>query len=678
MEIEKICMEKIMTKSFNQVDKKSINTIRGLSIDAIELANSGHPGLPLGAAPMAYVLYKNHLKVNPKNTTWFDRDRFVLSAGHGSALLYSLLYLGGFKLNLEDLKNFRQLGSKTPGHPEFGHTDGVETTTGPLGQGAANAVGMALAEKMLGAKFNKEDLKLIDHYTYCLVGDGCLMEGISAEAASFAGHQKLGKLIYLYDSNDISLDGPTDLSFTEDVAKRYESYGWQVLLVENGDEDLEAINAALIDAKKELEKPSLIIVKTTIGFGSPNKSGSAASHGAPLGAEEIKLTKKALGIENDEPFFTSDEVKSNFKDLEAKRKEENDAWNKLLEEYKAKYPSNYEEFLNFKDAKLSPNWDEELLNLDQTKAVATRVSSHEALNAVANKVNWLMGGDADLSCSTKTFIKADGNFLNDDYQRNIKFGVREHAMGAIANGISCHGGLKPFVGTFFSFVDYMRPTLRLSALSNLPVVYIYTHDSIAVGEDGPTHQPIEQLASVRAIPNLKVLRPAEINEVKYSWKYIMENPCPICLVLTRQNVAAIDQNKYGKAENLAKGAYILAEDEGFDTIIMASGSEVGLSLKAKEQLNKDGFKVRVISMPSFEIFEEQDKEYQEYLLPAKIRKRISIEAGISMGWYKYTGLDGLNISVEEFGTSAPGDEVLREYGFSVEAVVEKIKKYCKA
>ena len=659
-------------------EKESVNTIRTISIDAIDKANSGHPGLPLGAAPMAYSLWANHMRFNPNKPDWMDRDRFVLSAGHGSALLYSVLHLCGYDLSIDDLKNFRQWNSKTPGHPEFGHTAGVETTTGPLGQGAANAVGMAIAEKMLANKFNTSDIDLIDHYTYCFVGDGCLMEGISSEAASIAGYMKLGKLVMLYDSNDISLDGPTDLTFTEDVRKRYESYGWHVVQVDDGDNDIDGIAQAISTAKNVTDKPSIIIIKTTIGYGSPNQ-GSEKTHGAPLGDEGSRYTKKSLGMDPDKKFYVSEEVKDNFKDIIGSAVSVWEDWTKKKDEYASKYPELNKELSNFSELKLPENWVKALPKFEAGTSMATRVSNHTVMNAVGNKLPWLVGGDADLSCSTKIFLK-DGGYFDGIVQdgRNIRMGVREHAMAAIANGISFHGSLRPFTSTFFSFVDYMRPSIRLAALCKIPVIYIYTHDSIAVGEDGPTHQPVEQLMSVRSMPGIKVIRPGDANEVSVAWKYMMEHAdTPYVLVLSRQNLVTVDREKYGCALGLEKGAYVVADSENPVSVIFAAGSEVNLAIDVYEKLKAEGINTKVVSIPSWEIFEEQNNEYKNSVLSSEISKRVSIEAGVTFGWCKYTGLNGLNIGVDKFGSSAPGNIVMDEYGFSVDKAYNRIKEYLK-
>ncbi|MGI6394197.1 MAG: transketolase [bacterium] len=660
----------------NEIATKSINTIRTLSIDAIQKANSGHPGLPMGAAPMAYVLWKNHLKIDPKNSLWDNRDRFILSAGHGSMLLYSLLHLSGFDLSMDDIKNFRQWGSKTPGHPEFGMTDGVETTTGPLGQGIGYGVGMAIAEKMLAARFNKPGYEIFDHYTFVLTGDGCLMEGISAEAASLAGHLKLGKLIYLYDSNDISLDGPTDLTFTEDVAKKYESYGFQVLTVGNGDTDINAIDKAIAEAKKELSKPTLIIIKTTIGFGSPNKSGKADSHGAPLGKDEVALVKKGFGVDPEKHFFVEDDIYADFASIAKRGEKARTEWEAMFEKYCMEYPELGTLYKKMKNLEIPVPAEEFLPVFEPNSKIATRSANGKILGALAQNVPWLIGGDADLSCSTKTAIGKEKWLTTDDFSgRNIHFGVREHAMGSIANGISYYGFFKPFTATFFSFVDYMRPALRLASLSKLDTLFVFTHDSLAVGEDGPTHQPVEQLASIRCIPGLTVIRPADANETSVAWKYILENRnTPTALVLTRQDVPVIERTAYADSKEALKGGYAIKDCENPDLILIATGSEVHIALEAAETLEKMGKKVKIINMFSFEIFEKQSKEYREKVLPPNFKKRIVIEAGTGFGWHKYATDEGIIISVDRFGESAPGNIVLQKFGFSAENIVETALK----
>ena len=655
------------------MSQKSVNAIKVLGVDAINKAKSGHPGVVMGAAPMAYSLFAKHLRVNPKKTDWINRDRFVLSAGHGSMLLYSLLHLSGFEdVSLEEVKNFRQWGSKTPGHPEFGHTKGVDATTGPLGQGISTAVGMALAERYLAAKYNKEGYSLFDHYTYVICGDGDIMEGVASEASSFAAVQKLNKLVVLYDSNDICLDGETKDAFSENVRARYEAYGWNTILVEDGS-DVEAVNSAIEQAKKS-DKPTLIEVKTIIGAGSPNRQGTNGVHGAPLGDEETALFRKEIGWEN-EPFDIPADVYADFKANVADRGEEEYAkWDKLYADYKVKFPElakELEEALTREDIKHLSKESFSFKNVGDTQA--TRNSSQDALNSIAAVLPTFFGGSADLSHSNMTFIKGDS--LQDDThrtERNVQFGVREFAMATVLNGLMLHGGVRVFGGTFFVFSDYLKGALRLSALQNLPVTYVFTHDSIAVGEDGPTHEPIEHLASLRTIPNTYVFRPADATETQAAW-YLSQktNNRPTSIVLTRQNLPILENSSF---EKVSKGAYVVYETAvDFDTILIATGSEVALAIDVARELEKDGFKVRVVSMPSVELFEEQSKEYKEELLPLNIRRRVSLEMGNSSLWYKYVGLDGLAIGIDKFGASAPANKVIEEYGFTVEAVVEKIK-----
>ena len=655
------------------MSQKSVNAIKVLGVDAINKAKSGHPGVVMGAAPMAYSLFTKHLRVNPKKTDWVNRDRFVLSAGHGSMLLYSLLHLSGFEdVSLEEVKNFRQWGSKTPGHPEFGHTKGIDATTGPLGQGISTAVGMALAERYLAAKYNKEGYDLFDHYTYVICGDGDIMEGVASEASSFAAVQKLNKLVVLYDSNDICLDGETKDAFSENVRARYEAYGWNTLLVENG-ANVEAVSAAIEQAKKS-DKPTLIEVKTIIGAGSPNRQGTNGVHGAPLGDEETALFRKEIGWEN-EPFDIPAEVYADFKANVADRGENEYAkWEKVYADYKVKFPElvkELEEALTREDIKHLSKESFSFKNVGE--AQATRNSSQDAINSVAAVLPTFFGGSADLSHSNMTFIKGDG--LQDDEhrtERNVQFGVREFAMATVLNGLTLHGGVRVFGGTFFVFSDYLKAALRLSALQNLPVTYVFTHDSIAVGEDGPTHEPIEHLASLRTIPNTYVFRPADATEAQAAW-YLSQktNDKPTSIVLTRQNLPILENSSF---EKVAKGAYVVHETASdFDTILIATGSEVALAIDVARELEKDGSKVRVVSMPSVELFEEQSKEYKEELLPLNVRRRVSLEMGNSALWYKYVGLDGLAIGIDKFGASAPANKVIEEYGFTVEAVVEKIK-----
>ena len=651
----------------------SVNAIRFLGIDAIEKSKSGHPGVVMGAAPMAYDLFTKQMRVNPEVPNWVNRDRFILSAGHGSMLLYALLHLSGFQdVTMDEIKNFRQWGSKTPGHPEFGHTAGVDATTGPLGQGISMATGFAQAERFLAAKYNREGYNIFDHYTYVICGDGDLMEGVSAEAASYAGLQKLDKLIVLYDSNDINLDGETKDSFTESVRDRYNAYGWHTALVKDGT-DLEAINAA-IEAAKVSGKPSLIEVKTVIGYGSPNKQGTNAVHGAPLGAEEAAATRKALAWDY-APFEIPEEVYEDYRVNVAERgKAAYDAWEKLVEEYKQAYPDLADEvaaIIAGKDpVEIKP---EDFPVVETGFSQATRNSSQDALNAAAKVLPTFLGGSADLAHSNMTYIKEDG--LQDDahrLNRNIQFGVREFAMGTILNGMALHGGLRVYGGTFFVFSDYVKAAIRLSALQGLPVTYVFTHDSIAVGEDGPTHEPIEHLAGLRAIPNLNVLRPADARETQAAWYLALKSQStPTALVLTRQNLTVEAGTDFDK---VAKGAYVVYETAGdFDTILLASGSEVNLAVAAAKELEAQGEKVRVVSVPSTDIFDAQDAAYKEEILPNAVRRRVAIEMAATQSWYKYVGLDGAVIGIDKFGASAPAAKVMEEYGFTVAHVVEVVK-----
>lgn len=651
----------------------SVNAIRFLGIDAIEKSKSGHPGVVMGAAPMAYDLFTKQMRVNPEVPNWVNRDRFVLSAGHGSMLLYALLHLSGFQdVTMDEIKNFRQWGSKTPGHPEFGHTAGVDATTGPLGQGISMATGFAQAERFLAAKYNREGYTIFDHYTYVICGDGDLMEGVSAEAASYAGLQKLDKLIVLYDSNDINLDGETKDSFTESVRDRYNAYGWHTALVKDGT-DLEAINAA-IEAAKVSGKPSLIEVKTVIGYGSPNKQGTNAVHGAPLGAEEAAATRKALSWDY-APFEIPEEVYEDYRVNVAERgKAAYDAWEKLVEEYKQAYPDLADEVAAIIAGKDPVEIKPEDFPVKETGlSQATRNSSQDALNAAAKVLPTFLGGSADLAHSNMTYIKEDG--LQDDahrLNRNIQFGVREFAMGTILNGMALHGGLRVYGGTFFVFSDYVKAAIRLSALQGLPVTYVFTHDSIAVGEDGPTHEPIEHLAGLRAIPNLTVFRPADARETQAAWYLALKSKTtPTALVLTRQNLTVEAETDFNK---VAKGAYVVYETAGgFDTILLASGSEVNLAVAAAKELEAQGEKVRVVSVPSTDIFDAQNAAYKEEILPNAVRRRVAIEMAATQSWYKYVGLDGAVIGIDKFGASAPAAKVMEEYGFTVAHVVEVVK-----
>jgi len=663
-----------MENAFQKIDWLCINTIRTLSIDAIQKANSGHPGLPLGAAPFAYVLFQKHLKFNPLNPNWMDRDRFVLSAGHGSMLLYSLLHLYGYPLSLDEIKNFRQLGSLTPGHPEFGLTPGVEATTGPLGQGCANAVGMAIAERKLAHLLNTPSQRIVDHYTYCLVGDGDLMEGISTEAASLAGHLGLGKLIYLYDSNDISLDGPTSLTFTEDVAKRYESYGFQVITVNNANTDLNAIDRAILDAKADTTRPSLIILKTTIGYGSPNKAGKSSSHGSPLGPEELALTKKALEWSFAEAFTIPTEAREHFA-LPGKCGAEAEAtWKQTLAQWGSKHPEKKTLLEQITGGDLPMDFDDKLIRFKAGEDLATRESAGKVLNSIAAQMPNFFGGDADLSCSTNTLIKDGGSFEGREGSgRNIHYGVREHAMGAIANGIAYHGGLRTFTATFFCFADYMKPAIRLAAMNHLPVAFVFTHDSIGLGEDGPTHQPVEHLMSLRGIPNLITLRPSDAHETREAWAFAMKHRTgPVALVLSRQKLKTLDATASGAAAGMIQGAYALSDRPHFKGALVATGSEIGLALEVQKLLDERGIPVRVVSMPSMELFLRQSTEVRERILPSSCQKVASIEAGITLGWAQVTGRDGLQFGVNEFGASAPAGKIYEKLGLTAPKIAEKV------
>ncbi|WP_400247741.1 transketolase [Niallia sp. JL1B1071] len=660
-----------------KLDHLSIASIRTLSIDTIEKANSGHPGMPMGAAPMAYTLWTSYMNHNPKNPDWFNRDRFVLSAGHGSALLYSLLHLSGYDLTLDDLKQFRQWGSKTPGHPEYGHTAGVDATTGPLGQGIAMAVGMAIAEKQLAGVYNKNNYPIVDHYTYSICGDGDLMEGVSAEAASLAGHLKLGKLVVMYDSNDISLDGDLDKSFSESVEQRFKAYDWQYIRVEDGN-DTERIAKALEEAKKDQTKPTLIEVKTIIGFGAPNKAGKSLVHGAPLGADELKLTKEAYNWTFDEDFYVPDEVYNHFKEAVAIHGENKEKeWDELFSSYEIEYPELAKQLKAALADTLPEGWNREMPVYEEGSSLASRASSGEVINSIAKNLPFLVGGSADLAGSNNTMIKGEKDFTPDSPEgRNIWFGVREFAMGAALNGIMLHGGLKIFGGTFFVFSDYLRPAIRLAALMGLPVTYVFTHDSIAVGEDGPTHEPVEQLASLRAMPNLSVIRPADGNETAAAWKIALESTDkPTALVLTRQNLPTIKGTKDSACEGVSKGGYIISPSkaETPDALLIAAGSEVGLAVKAQQELEKEGINISVVSLPAWDRFEQQSKEYKQKVLPKKVKKRLAIEMGSSLGWHKYAGDEGDVLSIETFGASAPGNKILEEYGFTVSNVVKRLK-----
>jgi transketolase len=695
------------TNVTTELDQLCINTIRALAIDAVQKAESGHPGLPLGAAPMAYVLWTRFMRYNPKNPKWENRDRFLLSAGHGCMLLYSLLHLTGYDLSLDEIKNFRQWGSKTPGHPEYGLTPGVEITTGPLGQGFANGVGMAMGAAHLAAKFNQRDFPLIDHYVYSIVSDGDLMEGVASEAASLAGHLKLGKLIYLYDDNHVTIEGFTDLAFSESVSKRFEAYGWHTSTVEDGN-DLDAIDAAIRDAQSVADQPSLISVKTTIGYGMPT-AGTRKAHSDAPGEEAVRETKRHLGWPEDKQFYVPDEALAHFRAATERGAQLEREWNELVKNYQAKHPELGSMWNTMMKGELPKDWETHLPTFEDAKPVATRVASGQVINALAPHLPMLIGGSADLGVSNNTDIKDSGSFEAGSYDgRIIHFGVREHAMGATLTGMALSGGLIPYGGTFMTFSDYMRPSIRLAALSEVQVIYVFTHDSIGLGEDGPTHQPIEHLAALRAIPHLFVVRPADVHEVREAWRLaILRRHAPTALALTRQKVPLIDRKVHASAEGLRRGGYVLAEArprgpqsgspagvrrsgraqdergtgptvrEGSagtpKLILIATGSEVSLALEARDQLQKDGIATRVVSMPCTELFEEQAQDYRDEILPPSITARLAIEAGVRQGWDRYVGQKGDVICLDRFGASAPGDVAMKNLGFNVNNVVARAR-----
>ena len=690
-----------------ELDQLCINTIRALAIDAVQKAKSGHPGLPLGAAPMAYVLWTRFMRYNPKNPKWENRDRFLLSAGHGCMLLYALLYLTGYDLSLDEIKNFRQWGSKTPGHPEYGLAPGVEITTGPLGQGFANGVGMAMGAAHLAAKFNQQDFPLIDHYVYAIVSDGDLMEGVASEAASLAGHLKLGKLIYLYDDNHVTIEGFTDLAFSENVPKRFEAYGWHTSTVEDGN-DLAAIEAAIRDAQSVADRPSLISVKTTIGYGMPT-AGTRKAHSDPPGEEAVRETKRHLGWPEDKQFYVPDEALAHFRKAIDRGAQQENEWNNLVKKYQDKHADLGKLWQQTMSGELPDGWEKHLPIFEDAEPVATRVASGQVINALAPHMPMLIGGSADLGVSNNTDIKDSGDFEAGRYEgRIVHFGVREHAMGATLTGMSLNGGLIPFGGTFMTFSDYMRPSIRLACLSGVQVIYVFTHDSVGLGEDGPTHQPIEHLAALRAIPHLFVIRPADVHEVREAWRLaILRHHAPTALALTRQKVPLIDRKQYASAEGLRRGAYVLAEAEPINgttqvskrgasptpgspagqpgwggtvregsgaaetskLILIATGSEVSLALDAREQLQKDGIPTRVVSMPCIELFEEQSQAYRDKILLPSVTARLAIEAGVRQGWDRYVGPQGDVICLDRFGASAPGEVALKKLGFNVDNVL---------
>ena len=659
-----------MVNAETNLDQLTVSTIRTLCMDAVQKANSGHPGAPMGLAPAAYVLFKNFLKHNPKNPAWIDRDRFVLSGGHASSLLYSLLYLFGYGLKLSDLKNFRQWGSRTPGHPEYGETPGVETTTGPLGQGIANAAGMAIAERHLAARFNMEENQIINHHTYVMCGDGDLMEGVALETISLAGHLGLGKLICLYDDNSITIEGKTDIAFTENVRAKFESQNWHVVTVEDGN-NLEEIQKAIQAGKDAVARPTLVQIKTHIAYGSPSKQDSSDAHGAPLGAEEIKLTKQFYGVPADKDFYVPEEVLENCRKALTYGEGFEQSWQDLFKAYKTEYPDHAAKFVDAISGFLSGGWDSKIPQFTpEDGPVATRAASGQVLNAIADNLPALMGGSADLAPSNKTYLNGSIEFQKDTREgRNIRFGVREHAMGAIMSGMYLHSGIRPYGGTFLVFADYMRPAIRMATLMKLPLIYVFTHDSVAVGEDGPTHQPVEHVASLRAIPGLTVVRPADANETALAWKQALKTvDSPTALILSRQKLPTLDVSQ--RDGEFHYGAYTIKNDQDPDMILIATGSEVHICVTAADILEKDhNIKAAVVSMPSWELFEKAPAPYRERILPFSVTKRIAVEAGISMGWEKYTGQEGKIIGIDKFGASAPGGTVLKEYGFSPDNIV---------
>ncbi|MBT4089249.1 MAG: transketolase [Deltaproteobacteria bacterium] len=659
----------------SELDQLCINTIRFLSADAIQTANSGHPGLPMGMAGIVFRLFTQYLKFNPENPQWHNRDRFVLSAGHGSALLYTLLHLTGYDLSLDDLKDFRKLGSKTPGHPEYGHTPGVEATTGPLGQGIANAVGLAIAGKYLGSYLNRPEYTVMDYHTYVLSGDGCLQEGIASEACSLAGHLGLNNLIVIYDDNKITIDGKTDLSFSEDVAKRFEAYNWHVQEISGDGHDLEAFDRALVNAQEEDSRPSLIKVETVIGYGSPNKQGTSGVHGSPLGTDELKLTKEALGW-NFDSFHVPDEARAVFDQSSLKGKKAEADWNQMFQTYETAYPELAETFQNAVQGTLPQNWTEHLPKFEAGESIATRVASGKFLENVMPHFPLVLGGSADLTPSNNTKFSEATVFQKDRPDgRYIHFGVREHAMGAILNGISLSGLLRAYGATFLCFADYMLPAIRVAALSKYPSIFVFTHDSIGLGEDGPTHQPVEHVSYLRAMPELILFRPADANETVEAWKFALEHrDCPVALALTRQGLPVLDQTKYGSAKQVAQGGYTLISDEGAQVLLIASGSEVSLAVQAHEKLAAEGIKSQVVSMPSCELFDEQPEAYRKQVLPEHIKARVVIEAGIKRGWEGYMGDQGQFVGMSGFGASAPAKDLFKQFEITVEAVMEAVRK----
>jgi transketolase len=671
-------MNQGLSESRRKIDEICMNTIRTLSMDAVQKANSGHPGAPMGLACAGYVLWTGVMKHNPENPGWLDRDRFVLSCGHASMLLYSLLHLSGYAVTLDDIKNFRQWGSKTPGHPEFGHTPGVETTTGPLGQGFANAVGMAMAERHLAARFNREGHEIVDHFTYMMCGDGDMMEGISSEAASLAGHLGLGRLICIYDDNKISIEGRTDITFTEDVALRFKAYNWHILNVDDGN-DVDAIFNALEKAKAETQRPSLIVLRTHIAFGSPNKQDTADAHGAPLGEEEVCLTKKILNVSQDLSFFIPEQALNKFRECIHAGKQAEAGWQETFQSYSKKYPELAKQWVDAMSGFLTGGWDAGIPEFSVADGpIATRAASGKVLNAIAEKLPTLMGGSSDLAPSNKTYLDAFHEFQKGAYQgRNIRFGVREHAMGGILSGMFLHNGIRPYGGTFLVFADYMRPAIRVASIMKLPIIYVFTHDSIAVGEDGPTHQPVEQLAGLRAIPGLTVIRPADASETVQAWRQALKNTRgPVALILSRQKLPVLPSDH--PENSLADGAYILADCQGKpDIILIATGSEVHITLDAQKRLALENIAARVVSMPSWELFEQTPQEYKDRVLLPDVALRLAIEAGSPMGWEHYVGNRGAVMGIKDFGASAPGGTVMKKFGFTPENIVQKARDLLK-
>ncbi len=660
----------------SELDELCIQTIRFLSAEAVQRAKSGHPGMPMGMAPAVYILWTKYMRHNPANPKWHNRDRFVLSAGHGSALLYSLLHLTGYDLSLDELKNFRQWGSKTPGHPEYDPELGVEVTTGPLGQGISNAVGMAIAQKYLANYFNKENFPVIDYKIYVIASDGDLQEGVASEASSLAGHLGLDNLIVVYDDNHISIDGDTDLSFTEDRAKRYEAYNWNVQTVKGDGNDMAAFEKVMKNAKAEKGRPSIIKLRTHIAYGSPNKQDTAGAHGAPLGDDEIRLIKENFGWDPEKNFHIPEEVSAHMKKIKAEGAEAEKAWNKMFADYARKYPDLAGQFRDAVEGKLGVNLDEILPKFEAGSSVATRKASGKVLDALMPKLPLVVGGSADLTPSNNTRFAGAKDFQKDSRDgRYLRFGIREHAMGAIMNGISVSGLLRAYGGTFLVFSDYMRAAIRVAAMSKYPTIFVFTHDSIGIGEDGPTHQPVEQLASLRAMPNLLVFRPADANETAQAWKYALEHrDGPVALLFTRQGLPVLDQNKYNSAANLSKGAYVLAGADKSDVLLLASGSEVGVALEAAEKLAAENITAQVVSMPCWELFEKQSQEYKDSVIPPGVKARVGIEAGVELGWNKWLGDNGIFVGMSSFGASAPGKVCFEKFGITVDNIVTAAKK----